>query len=131
MIDLIRTKVPLMVLSIILFLSACTSEREFIISSDYSYDGNFRKYKTFDFMNNTSVDSLFNEELVERTIIRRLNAQGYDQQSRKPDLVITYSIFRDDFYFSGFDQPNFNTWVGGKILQELSLIHISEPTRPY
>lgn len=94
----------------------CLSEKEYIIESDYSYDGNFRRYKTFDFAKNASLDTIYNYELMQKTMQRRLNAQGYVKSEKKPDLVITYKIFYNDFSLNGFDQPSFNNWIGEKAI---------------
>lgn len=90
----------------------CISERDYIIESDYSYDGNFSKYRTFKFITSTILDTTQNHAQVERTLLRRLNAQGYRVADKKPDLFVLYKIFHDDFEFSGFHQPSFESWVG-------------------
>ncbi|MFY0652522.1 MAG: DUF4136 domain-containing protein [Cyclobacteriaceae bacterium] len=95
-----------------LLISSCVSHRDYIIDSDYSYDGNFRKYKTFDFIRNASQDTLHNTDLVKTTMQNRLGAQGYKKTEHKPDLLIMYKIFYDDFYLRGYNQPKFESWVG-------------------
>ncbi len=100
----------LIVLTVI--ISSCVSHRDYIIDSDYSYDGNFRRYKTFDFIKNANEDTLHNRELIKETMMNRLGAQGYKKSSTKPDLLIMYKIFYDDFYLRGYNQPKFETWVG-------------------
>lgn len=95
-----------------LLISSCISHRDYIIDSDYSYDGNFKRYKTFDFIKNANEDTLHNRELVKTTMMNRLGAQGYKKSTTKPDLLIMYKIFYDDFYLRGYNQPKFETWVG-------------------
>ena len=108
----INTMAKLFLFAII--LSSCVSHRDYIIDSDYSYDGNFRKYKTFDFIRNASQDTLHNQELVRTTMLNRLGAQGYKKSEVKPDLLIMYKIFYDDFYLRGYNQPKFESWVGNE-----------------
>lgn len=100
----------LIVLTVI--ISSCVSHRDYIIDSDYSYDGNFKRYKTFDFIRNASQDTLHNQQMVKNTMMNRLGAQGYKMSEKKPDLLIMYKIFYDDFYLRGYNQPKFESWVG-------------------
>ncbi len=95
-----------------LIITSCVSHRDYIIDSDYSYDGNFKRYKTFDFIKNANEDTLHNRELIKSTMLNRLGAQGYKISETKPDLLIMYKIFYDDFYLRGYNQPKFETWVG-------------------
>jgi len=95
-----------------LIITSCVSHRDYIIDSDYSYDGNFKRYKTFDFIKNANEDTLHNRELIKSTMMNRLGAQGYKISETKPDLLIMYKIFYDDFYLRGYNQPKFETWVG-------------------
>ena len=106
----------------IIILPSCISEKEYIVESDYSYDGNFRHYKTFNFLNREDDDTTQNHKLIQKTILRRLSAQGYNRSERKPDLVVSYKIFYKSFDFGGFNQPSFEQWVGKKaFLQKTSI----------
>ncbi|MCV9386244.1 DUF4136 domain-containing protein [Reichenbachiella ulvae] len=95
---------------ITLFFS-CSSQRDFVIESDYSYNGRFKKYKTFDFIAMSENDSLVHKQLIEETIASRMHAQGYRYSTDKPDLLITYKIFVENFDMKGYSQPSFDRWV--------------------
>lgn len=99
------------ILSMTIFYG-CISEKEYIIESDYSYDGNFKRYKSFDFLKNSNIDTAHDHELLKKTMIKRLRAQGYVNKEKKPDLLVSYKIFHDDFFLNGFSQPNFENWIG-------------------
>lgn len=92
-------------------ISGCSSQKDFITESDYSYTGKFKNYKTFNFASLIENDSLVVKDLIESTITSKLQAQGYRQVSKKPDLLIVYKIYLDDFNMSGYDQPNMEMWV--------------------
>ena len=94
-------------------LSGCVTNREYIVDSDYSYGGNFKRYKTFDFIRNVNQDTLHNHDLVKQTMTNRLGAQGYSKTEEKPDLLIMYAIYYDDFYLRGYNQRTIESWVGG------------------
>ncbi|UXP31434.1 DUF4136 domain-containing protein [Reichenbachiella agarivorans] len=95
-----------------LVITACSSQKDFVIESDYSYNGQFKKYKTFDFIVMSEHDSLIHKELIESTIASRMHAQGYRYKMEKPDLLITYKIFQENFAMKGYTQPSFEKWVG-------------------
>ncbi|WP_420580999.1 DUF4136 domain-containing protein [Reichenbachiella sp.] len=95
----------------IIFLGSCLSQKDFITDSDYSYGGKFKKYRTYNFMTSPENDTLFHREILEKTIASRMGAQGYFKQTKKPDLLVMYKIFYDDFSLRGYNQPHFESWV--------------------
>ncbi|MBU2916137.1 MULTISPECIES: DUF4136 domain-containing protein [Reichenbachiella] len=92
-------------------VSSCSSQKDFVIESDYSYNGRFKKYKTFDFIIMAENDTLIHKDLIEKTIASRMHAQGYRYSAEKPDLLITYKIFVENFAMKGYAQPSFDKWV--------------------
>lgn len=104
------------------FLVSCVSQKDYITDSDYSYTGKFKKYKTFHFTKLSENDSLILKDLLEKTIVEKMDAQGYDFKSYKPDILITYKIYIDDFKMKGYDQPQIEHWVyndyGDKVIHE-------------
>jgi hypothetical protein len=62
-------------------------------------------------MANPENDTLFHKVILERTITSRMGAQGYSMQISKPDLLVMYKIFYNDFSFRGYSQPHFESWV--------------------
>jgi len=113
---LIRAKTKLtMKTPIILFITflftACSSY-DFVIESDYSYEGNFTKYRTYDFAINESFGGTDTDKLViEKYLKRTLQAGGYNMKERRPNLIVFYTFFYDDFEFGGYNQPQFQGWL--------------------
>ncbi len=98
-------------LVIITVLSACSSY-DYVVESDYSYRGDFDKYRSFGFANIEGFPGTKNEkELIEKYVKSTLVAWGYKQESRRPGLIVFYTVFYEDFNFKGFNQPEFQAWL--------------------
>lgn len=95
--------------SILLF--GCSTQKDFIAEHDYSYKGAFNKYKTYNFMREYGVDSSTFNPIVEKTIVSRLNAQGFRLNEKNPDMLITYKLYFAKLKYHGYDQPNFDLWL--------------------
>lgn len=104
-------KSALFLFLIVLVLSACLSQKDYVAEYDFNYAGNFKKYKTFGFVKNPIPDSSAHYLAIERTITNRLGSQGYKLQRDKPDLLINYKLFLDEVKYRGYEQPNFDYWV--------------------
>ncbi|WP_194776879.1 DUF4136 domain-containing protein [Pararhodonellum marinum] len=96
---------------LLIIASACFSQRDFIAEYDYNYRGNFKKYKTFGFLEIMNVDSTSHEPTIEKSITSRLGAQGYRMNLDKPDLLISYKLFYSEVRYRGYVQPEFEMWV--------------------
>jgi hypothetical protein len=104
-----------------ILLSGCMNMYENRVESDYSYNGNFRKYKTFGFMGykKSSSDSVQHITLVENAIRARMTLQGYRYSESKPDLLVSHKIFYDDLLFKGYNQTEIDVWLAnGKVIEE-------------
>lgn len=102
-------------------LSGCMSFYENRVESDYSYNGNFRKYKTFSFMGykKSDSDSSYHMEIVENAIRARMALQGYRYSENRPDLLVSHKIFYDDLLFKGYNQTEIDVWLAnGKVIEE-------------
>lgn len=96
---------------LIVSLSACTSY-DYVVHSDYSYDGNFDRYKSFAFVSNLNFGgSEVEKETIERYLSGTLKAWGYELTDRRPGLMIFYSVYYEDLTFRGFNQPEFQHWI--------------------
>ncbi|WP_146894537.1 DUF4136 domain-containing protein [Adhaeribacter aerolatus] len=110
--------------AIILCLSTlvgCMNFYENRVESDYSYNGNFKRYKTFNFMGykKTDSDSSNHMEIVENAIRARMQLQGYRFSENKPDLLVSHKIFYDDLLFKGYNQTEIDVWLAsGKVVEE-------------
>ncbi|MEP2026421.1 MAG: DUF4136 domain-containing protein [Reichenbachiella sp.] len=102
----------------IVLLGSCLSQKDFITDSDYSYGGKFKKYRTYSFMTSPENDTLFHREILEKTIASRMGAQGYFKDVKKPDLLVMYKIFYENFSLRGYNQPHFESWVNNEIVAE-------------
>ncbi|MGK7396837.1 MAG: DUF4136 domain-containing protein [Candidatus Cyclobacteriaceae bacterium M3_2C_046] len=97
---------------LVFLLTGCFNFRDYMVESDYSYYGKFKKYKTFNFLNytNPDVDTTMHNLLIEESIKSRLELQGYRLTNEEPNLIVSYKIFFDDFKFQGYNQPDIELW---------------------
>jgi Domain of unknown function (DUF4136) len=99
------------IISIILFTS-CLGYKELPVEYDYSYKGNFKKYRTFDLMHSTTdVDSSMTNSIIEKSILSRMKFLGYRQSENRPHLLVCYKMFQDSLIFNGYNQPEIEQWV--------------------
>jgi hypothetical protein len=103
-------KSSVILFTISLFFSACLSQKDYIAESDFNYAGNFKRYKTFGFVNSPFPDTTSHHLAIEKTITNRLGSQGYKLQSEKPDILINYKVFTDEVKYRGYEQPDFDYW---------------------
>ncbi|MEQ9404318.1 MAG: DUF4136 domain-containing protein [Cyclobacteriaceae bacterium] len=97
---------------LIIFLVQSCAPIDYIVESDYSYNGSFTRYRSFDFVNNIGFTGTENEKvIVERSLSSTLTSWGYNQSDRRPDLIVFYSIYYDDLNFRGFRQQEFKEWL--------------------
>ena len=105
------TKLYMPALVLVLFTS-CLGYKELPVEYDYSYRGNFKKYKTFEMMRPVgSNDTTMVNEIVEKSIISRMKFLGYRQTYSRPHLIIGFKMFNDSLRFNGYDQPDIEEWV--------------------
>lgn len=102
-------------------LTGCMNFYENRVESDYSYSGNFKKYKTFNFMGykRNDSDSSHHMLVVENAVRARMQLQGYKYSENKPDLLVSHKIFYDDLLFKGYNQTDIDVWLTqGKVVEE-------------
>ncbi len=99
------------VLVLILFAS-CLGYKELPVEYDYSYRGNFKKYRTFDIMRPVGInDTTMINEMVEKSIVSRMKFLGYKQTDTRPHLIIGFKMYNDSLRFNGYDQPDIEEWM--------------------
>ena len=99
-------------LLILLLFTGCLGYKELPVEYDYSYKGNFKKYRTFDIMKPAAPsDSSMTNDLIEKSIIARMRFLGYRQTTNKPHLIIGFKMFKDSLRFHGYHQPEIEEWV--------------------
>ena len=89
----------------------CFSQKDYITEYDYNYQGSFKKYKTFAFVETNEFDSTVVSPVLNATIGARLGSQGFREQEEKPDLLVSYKIFTDSIKYRGYVQPEFDYWL--------------------
>lgn len=100
--------------ALVLFTS-CLGYKELPVEYDYSYKGNFKKYRTFDIMTPSGVnDSSMSNALIEKSILSRMKFLGYRQTENKPHLLICFRMFPDSLLFNGYNQPEIEQWVASR-----------------
>jgi hypothetical protein len=105
---------------LLILISSCFSQRDFIAEYDYSYRGNFKRYQTFGFVEETGRDPSSSQPVIEKTIVSRLGSQGFRQRENNPDMLITYKLFFDQVKYRGYVQPDFDMWLDKKGIEVVS-----------
>lgn len=104
--------VSLIFLLPLLLLTYCMPYKEMPVEYDYSYKGNFTKYKTFDlFVPATEKDKLAKDPAIEKLIIDRMKFLGYKRSEKKPNLLVSYKVYVDSLNFNGYNQPDISSWI--------------------
>ncbi len=99
-------------LSLVIILTSCLGYKELPVEYDYSYRGNFKKYRTFEIMRPAGqVDSSMLNASIEKSIISRMKFLGYKQSDHRPHLLISFKMFNDSLKFNGYNQPDIEEWV--------------------
>lgn len=99
---------------LLVLMTSCFSQRDFIAEYDYSYRGNFKRYQTFGFVEETGTDPSSSQPVIEKTIVSRLGSQGFRFKDNNPDMLITYKLFFDQVKYRGYVQPDFEMWLQKK-----------------
>ena len=107
-----KPTITLLVLAV-LALTGCMTTREARVDSDYSYRGNFRHYRTYDFVTGTGLtsDSSSLGQSVREAIQQRFLAQGYRRAKRRPDMLVNFRVYQGDMKFHGFQQEDLSKWI--------------------
>src|SRR5258706_14019514 len=107
-------------LVLVLFLGSCLGYKELPVEYDYSYKGNFKRYRTFDIMKPLgATDSTMMNQSIEKSILARMKFLGYKRTATRPHLIVGYKMFSDSLRFNGYIQPDIEEWVKGS-RQELN-----------
>ncbi len=96
-----------------IIFTGCLGYKEFPVESDYSYAGDFKKYKTFNFLDTRSSgpDSSMQNDVIEGAIRARMELQGYEYSEMDPRLLVSYKIFYDSLFFTGYEQPDIEMFL--------------------
>jgi hypothetical protein len=105
-----RIKTFTLLLMGVCFLFVGCTKRVFV-EHDYSYQGHFKAYKSFGFMECPNLDSLIACSDLQESIRQQMQSRGYKLNYRQPDILVTYNIFKDNLRFKGFQQPIIKDWI--------------------
>lgn len=96
-----------------LALSGCFAAREARVESDYSYSGNFRRYRTYEFVagDGLAADTSKLGTILREAIRTRMRIQGYRPARNRPDLLVSFRLFEGDMRFQGYAQQDITQWV--------------------
>src|ERR1043165_4317174 len=83
-------------LLLLLAMCSCIGYKELPVEYDYSYRGNFKKYRTYDMMKPIGLkDSSMMNEAIEKSIASRMKFLGYKKTTTRPHLIISYKMYHD------------------------------------
>jgi len=98
----------------IFLLCSCFNQNKFLVETDYSYQGNFKKYTSFNFANDTGLSRDSTSEdysQIQDAIKYQMQIHGYKFTEKKPSILVFYKIFRDNLSYNGYYQPEINEWI--------------------
>lgn len=98
-------------LVVLVLLSSCLGYKELPVEYDYSYKGQFKKYRTFEIMKPSDQVLSVSDELIESSIISRMKFLGYKQTTNRPHLLISFKMYQDTLTFQGYNQPEIEEWI--------------------
>ncbi|SFQ61489.1 DUF4136 domain-containing protein [Hymenobacter arizonensis] len=103
----------LLTLTICAGFGGCMTARESRTESDYSYSGNFRRYRTYNFMQSQGLvsDTSRLGQVLREAIQQRLQVQGYRESTKRPDLLVNYRVFEGAINLRGYNQEELERWV--------------------
>lgn len=97
---------------LLLFLASCSGYRELPVEYDYSYRGNFKRYRTFEIMHPVGLeDTLGLNQVIERSIVSRMKFLGYKQSDNRPHLIVSFKMYADSLNFNGYNQVDIEEWI--------------------
>ena len=102
-------KFLLLPLFLVIILSSCNSLK-LLVDNDYSYDTDFTKYRTYNFLN-CEIDTSFICSEIQDAIRRQMKARGYKVAAESPGLLVSYSLIREKVDYKGYFQPSLDRWV--------------------
>ena len=100
--------------ALMVVMSGCFSYKELPVEYDYSYRGRFDKYNSYDFINQEENKAGYRVQLsgmIQNSIESHMNFLGYKIKDRKPDLLLSYTVYMDSLSFRGYEQPEIEDWM--------------------
>ncbi|MCA6075423.1 DUF4136 domain-containing protein [Fulvivirga sedimenti] len=104
-------------IALLILLTGCFSYKELPVEYDYSYRGRFDKYNSYDFIRqeeNFTDSKTEISGMIRGSIESHMNFLGYKLRDRKPDLLLSYTVYMDSLNFRGYSQPDIEEWMRKK-----------------
>jgi hypothetical protein len=99
-------------IAFLILFTSCLGYKELPVEYDYSYKGNFKKYRTFDIMHTAGgEDSSMTSKIIEKSILSRMKFLGYKRAENRPHLLVCFKMFPDSLTFNGYNQPEIEQWI--------------------
>jgi len=103
---------PILIVLFVVIITGCIPIYEYVVDSDYSYAGNFHRYSSFGFIKNKNFKGTdLHNNVIRASIKRRMEAQGYSYSEKRPNILISYSLFYEDFGMRTYKQEDLNAWI--------------------
>ncbi len=103
---------PFLIVLFVVIIISCIPMYEYVVDSDYSYSGKFNRYSSFGFIKNENFKGTdLHDNVIKASIKRRMEAQGYTFTVKKPNILISYSLFYEDFGIRTYNQEDLNAWI--------------------
>ena len=103
---------PILIVLFVVIITGCIPIYEYVVDSDYSYAGKFHRYSSFGFIKNKNFKGTdLHDNVIRASIKRRMEAQGYTFTEKKPSILISYSLFYEDFGMRTYNQEDLNAWI--------------------
>ncbi|AFK03705.1 lipoprotein [Emticicia oligotrophica DSM 17448] len=80
------------------------------VENDYRYSTQFKKYKTYAFVDCERDTNILCED-VQQAIQYQMRARGYEFNAQKPNIFVNFSIYYDRLKYKGYEQPALVSWV--------------------
>ncbi len=103
---------PFLIVLFVVIITGCIPIYEYVVESDYSYAGKFNRYSSFGFIKDENFKGTdLHDNVIKASIKRRMEAQGYTFTVKKPNILISYSLFYEDFGMRAYNQEDLNAWI--------------------
>ena len=104
-------KNSLFTLCLALVVFGCSSE-SFVFDYDYDFKGDFRAYKSYTFMTNSSSEiGAVEEQILKNIVEKRFRSMGYQHVDETPDILVAYKFHYVPTKIKGFSQYSLNSWL--------------------
>lgn len=96
---------------LVIFLSIACSPNSLVLYSSHNYGSKPQDYKSFSFLSLNGIAMNPEEEnIIRKTIYKRLIALGYEYNSHNPDLYVGYRLFLEPATIEGFYESDQGKW---------------------